>query len=331
MSPHLRKRRGQLRQLYGFDFPEDFFRFWEFATRLRPLEPLAALAEATGIHLVGPFEVLAGRFDGRAPRHSQLLHWRYSMDPPEFFTVLAGDTDGLHWGYYLDDPAAGEGCVASYYANDAFELYADGDSLFEAVRMRVEQHYRDCEDYRFEDPEHAEDYDQTLQALDALRAAIQQYSTAGRGETGAEYEERYPPRVIRSARVVAATREGMGIVVPPELYRPLRVKDKKLWSLLRKEDDPAELVGEARRALREGFPGTALKLGKDLWSFAAGRRAEYAYELLDAAYAALGREPLRRVLQAHRANRELPSVDILEAEADGGGEVPPGYFTPSGN
>jgi hypothetical protein len=331
MSPHLQKRRGQLRQLYGFDFPEDFFRFWEFATRLRPLEPLEALADATHISLVGPFEVLAGRFDGRSPPHSQLLHWRYSMDPPEFFTVLAGGTDGLHWGYYLDDPAAGEGCVASYYANDAFELSADGDNLFEAVRLHVEQHYRDCEDYRLEDPAYAEDYDDTMQALDVIRVAIQQYATADRSETGAEYEELYPPRVARSARVVAATREGMGIVVPPELYRPLPVKDQKLWSLLRKEEGPAEVVEAARRALREGFPGTALKLGKDLWSFGDKRRAEYAYELLDAAYAALGREALRRVLQVHRANRELPSVDILEAEADEGGGAPPGYFTPSGN
>jgi hypothetical protein len=328
---HLQKRHRQLRQLYGFDFPEDLFRFWEFATRLRPLEPLAALAEATHISLVGPFEVLVGRFDGRSPHHSQLLHWRYSMDPPEFFTVLAGGTDGLHWGYYLDDPAAGIGCVASYYAQDAFELSGDGDNLFEAVRLDLERSYRDCEDYRLDDPTYAEDYDATMQALDEVRAAIQQYATAERSEKGAEYEDHYPPRVARSAQVVAATREGMGIVVPPELYRPLRVKDKKLWSLLRTEEGTAEVVEEARRALREGFPGTALKLGKDLWSFGGGRCAEYAYELLDAAYAALGRETLRRVLQVHRANRKLPSVDILEAEADEGGGAPPGYFTPSGN
>jgi hypothetical protein len=253
------------------------------------------------------------------------------MDPPEFFTVLAGDTDGLHWGYYLDDPATGEGCVASYYASDAFELSADGDSLFEAVRLDLEQRYRDYEEYQLANPAHAEDYQVRLRELDELRASIQQYSTAGRREVGAEYEERYLPRVIRSSRVVAATREGMGIVVPPELYRPLQVRDQKLWSLLRREEGTAAVVERARRALHAGFPGTALKVGKDLWSFGEKRRAEHAYELLDAAYAALGREPLRRVLQAHRANRELPSVDILEAEANEGGEAPPGYFTPSGN
>jgi hypothetical protein len=45
MTPPLSQRRTQLRQMYGFDFPDDLFRFWEFANRLRPLEPLAALAD----------------------------------------------------------------------------------------------------------------------------------------------------------------------------------------------------------------------------------------------------------------------------------------------
>src|SRR5689334_4261906 len=128
MATVLEQRRARLRQLYGFDFPDDLFRFWEFVTRLRPLEPLEALREAVGVTLVGPFEVLAGRFDRHRPRLSQLLHWRYHDDPPEFFTTLAGDTDGLHWGYYLDDPSRGEGCVASYYARDAYELSPDGDT-----------------------------------------------------------------------------------------------------------------------------------------------------------------------------------------------------------
>src|SRR4051812_12166300 len=169
MSPHLQQRRRQLREMYGFDFPDDLFRFWEFANRVKPLEPLSALAEATETHLVGPFEVLAGRFDGRTPRYSLLLHWRYYDDPPEFFTVLAGGTDGLHWGYYLDDPASPAGCVASYYANDAFEFSVNGDDLFEAVRLSLEYHHRDCEEYREEDPEDAADYDATLREIDRIR------------------------------------------------------------------------------------------------------------------------------------------------------------------
>ncbi len=311
-------RRAQLRRLYGFDFHDDLFAFWEFANRLRPLEPLHALSELN-VSLVGPFEVLAGRFDGRSPRLSQYLHWRYHDDPPEFFTVLYGG-DGLHWGYYLDDPPTKEGCVAAYYAGDAFEITADGDTLFEAVRLRLEMGYRDAlgdRDLGLVD-------DAEVESFDRIRERFVRHATADRPETGADYEERYPAHSRRAVRVVAATREGMGIVVLPEIYRPLSLADGKLWQRLRREDDPADVVAEARRALMEGFPGTALKLGKDLWSVGGERRNEYAYELLDGAYAALGRDVLGDVLREHRACRDLPSVDILENEArlgGGGGEL----------
>jgi hypothetical protein len=319
VTPQGGPRREQVRRLYGFDFPEDFWEFWRFAGRLRPLEPLNALAEPLGIHLVGPFEVLAGRFDRHTPRLSPLLHWRYAQDPAEFFTVLSGDTDGLHWGYYLDDPGAGPaGCVAYYYASDAFDLSVGGDTLFEAVRLELEYRYADLTDYLAEDPAHAADYEAALRQLDDLRSALRRYATGDRFEQGGAYTDRYQGESARAGRVVAATLDGMGVVVPPEQYRPLALADKKLWHYLAEDDDPAELVGEARAALREGFPGTALKLGKDLWAVGGGRRDGYAFELLDAAYAALGRRVLREVLRAHRAHRDLPSVDVFENEALGG-------------
>src|SRR5207302_3936022 len=116
MVSQVKNRRQQLRDLYGFDFPEDLFRFWDFVNRLAPLEPLTAVA-AAGLHLVGPFEVLAGHFDGRSSPYHQHLHWRYANDPPEFFTVLAG-AEGFHYGYYLDDPLKPTCCAASYFAID---------------------------------------------------------------------------------------------------------------------------------------------------------------------------------------------------------------------
>lgn len=315
-------RRDQLRSLYGFDFPDDLFRFWEFVNRLQPLDPLHALFDPLEIILVGPFEVLSGRFDGRSPRLSPLLHWRYHLDPPEFFTVLLGNVDRLHWGCYLDDPADGRGCVASYYADDAFELSADGDDLFQAVRLELEAQHHDCEEYLGEDPEHAADYEARLERLDALRKAVQANATADRLERGDAYCEKHRSAVARNAAVIASTPEGMGVVAPPETYRPPSLPDKKLRSLIRKEDDPLPVVEEGRQALRDGFPAAALKLGKELWPMRGKRKTEYAYELLDAAYAALGREALRQVLRTHRAHRDLPSVDIFVAEGEmGNGEA----------
>jgi hypothetical protein len=314
------ERRAHLRRLYGFDFPEDLFTFWDFANRVRPLEPLLALAEVTGAHLVGPFEVLAGRFAHRTPTLPLCLHWRYYDDPPEFFTALTGNLDGLHWGYYLDDPATASGCVASYYTSDAFEISPDGDNLFEAVRLDLERRYRDCEDYLHDDPDGADEYTVKMRRIDELRTPLVRFATGDRPERGRDYEDAYAECSTRTARVVAATREGMGIVVPPETYRPLSLKDRPLWKQLRLEKTPDDVLEEARRALQEGFPGTALKVGKDLWAFGGKERSQHAYELLHAAYSALRRDVLREVLREHHANRELPSVDILENEPPLNGE-----------
>jgi hypothetical protein len=314
MVNRLQQRRARLRAEYGFDFPDDFLRFWEFVNRLSPLEPLRAL-EDLGVALVGPFEVLAGRFDGRVPRHSLLLHWRYFLDPPEFFTVLAGDSDGLHWGYFLDDPDRGEGCVASYFARDAYELETDGDTLFEAVRLHLEHVHRDVEDDRA-CADNPEGHDARLAEIARLRDRLTACATGERGAVGEEYTETFTRVSRRGKRIVAATPEGMGIVVAPERYRPMSLSSRKLWARVRRSKDPVELVEEARSALREGFPGTALEMGKVLWALPGQAKAAHAGELLDAAYADLGRESLRRVLQTHLANRELESVDILEEEEE---------------
>jgi hypothetical protein len=311
--PRLHHRRARLRAEYGFDFPDDFYRFWDFINRLAPLDPLHALSEPLGVVLVGPYEVLAGRFDGRVPQHSLLLHWRYYDDPPEFFTVLAGG-DGLHWGWYLDGPAIGDGCIASYHARDTFDLSTDGDNLFEAMRLYLEYTLADNEIDREIHPDRAGDYEAQQEQLDSLRDLLMKHATGDRPETGEEYTERWPGVTCRQERMVAETKEGMGIVVPPETYRTLSRDDRQLWRYLRRTDDPADVVEEARQSLRDGFPGTALKLGKDLWAMTGETKTAYAYELLDAAYAALGRETLRRVLQTHAANRELASVDVLEEE-----------------
>jgi hypothetical protein len=305
----LQQRRARIRAEYGFDFPDDFYRFWDFLNRLSPLEPLRAL-EDLGVTPVGPFDVLSGRFDGRVTKHSLLLHWRYHDDPPEFFTVLYGG-DGLHWGYWLDDPDAGpEGCVVNCYAEEMI-LGVDGDDLFDAVRLHLEYLHAENETYRDHDSEGAEEYEREMARLVPLRERLMPYTE--RTEIGAEYTDAYDDHSARDDRVVANFMNGVGIVVPPHLYRPLSLPDKKLYSRLRKKKDPIDVVTEARQALTEGFPGTALKLGHDLWGMAEPKDG-YGIELLDAAYAALGRETLRRVLQTHVANRALPSVDILEQE-----------------
>ena len=186
------------------------------------------------------------------------------------------------------------------------------------MRLELEGQHQDCEEYLAEDAEHRQDYEARLARLDEVRRAVKEFATADRPESGEAYVETYRSAVARNAAVIAPTRDGMGVVAPPTTYRPLSLPDKKLRPLLRKQDDPRAVVEEARQALRDGFPATALKLGKELWPLYGDRKTEYAYELLDAAYQALGRETLRRVLHTHREHRHLPSVDILGAESERG-------------
>jgi hypothetical protein len=313
-------RRSLLRDLYGFDFPDDLFVFWEFAKRLRPLEPLNALSEALNANLVGPFDVLYGLFDGRTPRYSPLLHWRYYLDPPEFFTVLVGGEDGLHWGYVLDDPATGQGCVAHYYSSDAFEMEIDGDTLFEAVRLWLEYFQAERELDLRDGLMSEADIRTALLAIDRVRRVLIRYATGNRKQTGEAYTNRYGGHSARRKRVVARTPEGLGVVVPPEQYRPLSLSNRELRRLLRK-GDASEVVAEAQRALDEGFPGTALHLGKELWTLVpTGPLLEQTRALLDGAYAALGRGALREVLREHLTHRDRPYLDVLHPE-EANGEV----------
>src|SRR3954462_13414046 len=98
----------RIRDFYGFAFPDDFFLFREFITRLAP----NLLSDACDMHLAFPFEVAAGGKPKDNPEHP-LWEDRYYHDLPEFITIFPGTTDGLHWGYFFDAPGRRPPAVAS--------------------------------------------------------------------------------------------------------------------------------------------------------------------------------------------------------------------------
>ena len=57
----------RIRDFYGFDFPEDFFRFREFVAELKK----GLLADATDMHPAQPFDVADGKpAKDRDPSHT---------------------------------------------------------------------------------------------------------------------------------------------------------------------------------------------------------------------------------------------------------------------
>ncbi len=273
---------------YGFRFPDDLIGVWNLARRLRPLEPLQAFEESLGVLLVGPFDVLAGRFDLHTPRYPLAQHWRAAWDPPEFFAAFAGE-QGLRWGYWFDAPGESTPGVVALYPDQGFEPTRYGDDLLTALRL----HLAELAEERSEEE------------LASIRALLGR--PASRTRPG--------KKTARDVGVVAPTLEGMGIVAPSEAYRPLSVGTKALARRLWEEEPPADLIAEARQAAVEGFPATALKLGRDLWSVPGEKHYDAACDLLDLGYAGLGREVLRGILAEHRRYRDREWLDILEQEA----------------
>jgi Uncharacterised conserved protein (DUF2228) len=286
-----------LEKLYGFPFPSSFFEFQEFVQKLLSHSP-QRLDDLMNMVLGEVFEVFDAKKIGKD--FNPIKTDRSYQDPPEFFTVLHGLTDGLHWGYYLDDPKDIDNiCVVSYYSNDAFELHIDGHTIFEAFRTELESQYVGHQQNIIDDPDYAPDYQARLASLDRVRELLMTYETQKRSEIGSEYTERY--RITRST--IALTRDNMGIVLPQQLFRPLAAVDRfQEWNYSPTARDVQELEKTAMQAVLDGYPGTALKAGKDLWIYRD--YFETTYNLLNAAYQALDRPLLCATLKIARGYRE---------------------------
>lgn len=260
---------------FGFAFPAELSRFWEFTQELAA-NGLALDSPPLSIRLGNLFRVFQQQ-DGALTLEA--LEDRFYKDPPEFITVLLGDTDGLHWGYYVDEPANGPSCVAHYYHNDAYLFTVDG-GLFDAVGKQAEAVRRTLREYLETDPGSASAYRRDIERIDSILERLVPLMAAA------------PVQRV----VTAPTRDGMGIIVPPERYAPLSAQDRFLEPRYVPDEAQVQMLRElALAALQHGYAGSALKLGKDLWDY-----PDYfavSCELLEKAYASLGRHILRDRLQ----------------------------------
>jgi hypothetical protein len=290
----------RIRDLYGFAFPDEFFRFREFLGRL----PEDLLGEACSMHPAYAFDAAAGRPPRGYPR-DPLWEDRYYHDLPEFVTLFTGETGGLHWGYFFDAPEEHPPVVVHYWSHDTFEHHQDADSLFEAVRERVEEDEIEYLEMAEDDPDAADEYEERRRQLAVIREHLAPFWGADRPEIGDDYMETYSTPTWREP--AADTWDQMGIIVPPGAYRKLSADPFATRSADLRRPQIKKLAGEAMRHLEAGRPGAALKLGRDIWPWAD--KFPECYALLDAAYGALGREPLCRLMNAARDFRRYCDGD----------------------
>lgn len=64
--------------------PDDFYKFWEFCDNESKSKSPELLLSKFGLRLVGPFDVLAKKFNKPFEKNEYLRHWRFFYDPPEF-------------------------------------------------------------------------------------------------------------------------------------------------------------------------------------------------------------------------------------------------------
>ena len=227
---------NEVQKLYGIQPPDNFFEFYEWSQRLGD-EDLDCLHNVLGIGLTGMFDVLDGEFQDVELRYPAMLHWRFVLDPPEFFTVLIGDCDGLHWGYWFDDPGRLPPVIASWYARDAFELWSPGVTLFETIYHEIDRAREDIEEEQEYEPQNQTEYEEQFTALDRLESTL-------------------PPQThLPTREPTDATPEGMGVILSEEERNSeagqLLLKGKELWGQSKQAFDILEraYTGLGRHAL----------------------------------------------------------------------------------
>ncbi|KAJ3631165.1 hypothetical protein MTP99_012309 [Tenebrio molitor] len=287
------------------DLPKDFYDFWTFCTELKPNNPTEAF-KAVGLTLVGPYDVLAGKFKhAKKSSEEYLLHWRYYYDPPEMLTVLKGDDKtGYHVGYFYDSPNESPPFLVSNHGTKDGVFTKMGNNIFASVSFYLEELKKTG------DPFKKMQVGKFLSSLktqaDKLKLNMSLHSE--------EIKK-------REKQVVAKTFNKIGLVVPYNRktqlgYRDLTVSDKELMALLNKIDKAAPEQKEkclselqpvltyANIAIDECDFGTGIKLGWELLFHGTDALNSTISRFLSNSYKLLQKEAFAKIAEAHMKRRK---------------------------
>ncbi|XP_077984873.1 histone PARylation factor 1-like [Glandiceps talaboti] len=305
--------REEIKMKFKVEMPEDFYEFWEFCKSLNSKTPTDALMETLGLQLVGPFDILAGKFKShKGKRPCYVLHWRYYYDPPEFLTVVKGDdTSQHHLGYYRDDPNEMPVFVAANSAAVGCTIKPQGENLFAAVKIHLDKLAKETKDKKKKTQ---------LQKLDGALsswAKKEKYSL----------EAKTKNMKARDKKVVTKTFHKAGIVVPvvDDIgYRELPETDASLKAILKaivdsstddertmKFDDLQEIITLVQFANDECDYGEGYELGIDLFCYGSSIFHTVIENLLPLAYSLLRRDVFGEIITKHLKHRNKTNLSQL--------------------
>ncbi|CAG0891483.1 unnamed protein product [Cyprideis torosa] len=227
-------------------------------------------------------------------------------DLPKTVVTFPSDPNGLHLGYWRDDPAELPVFVASNRSKCGGVCKNEGRNLFHALYSVLTEKLKTCDPF----------------SKVPLKKAIDLLSS--RAEKGASLEDLYQASSSASKRKpLARPFHGLGMVVPYDKkhdigYRPLPESNRSLKRILERVataatdvardealDSLQELVTNVQFANDEGDPGMGLELGQDIFSFDRSGPVfnSIIKHLLEVAYDLLNRKPFATILEVHLDRR----------------------------
>ncbi len=293
----------KIKAIYGFDFPQDFFDFHDFLIQNDQIKK--DIGDSMDFSFGEVFKI----FDRKTSLDSfdPISNSRYYNDPPEFFTLVYGGTDGLHYGYYVDDPGKMPYPIAGYYARDAFQIHIAGHNLFHFLYQEIENSIESHEENKEYDPEEKEWYEKQIEKLKLVTKRLDQFCERYDLDKQAFYKR----GLGYTRNTIAKTRDDMGIVMPKEQYIPLSSKDNflALYNYQPTKSEVKAMMLEAEDLFNQGYIGATFKLGKDLWIYSEFQQE--SVDLLEKSYEALNRPTLIKLLDFRR-NRSASKLEAYQ-------------------
>nr|XP_028599039.1 histone PARylation factor 1 isoform X1 [Podarcis muralis] len=276
-----------------------------------------ALKSSIGLQLVGPYDILAGKHKktNRSADVNFNLHWRFFYDPPEFQTILTGDSKmQYHMGYFRDMPDELPVWVGENEAKKGCTISQVGDNVFAAVKLLLSKRLKELMDKK---------------KISILKD-IDEKLTKTAKELGYSLEQKTMKMKQRDKKVVTKTFHGAGLVVPIDKndvgYRELPETNASLKRICKAivdapNDDQRlkafapiqEMLTFVQFANDECDYGMGYELGIDLFCYGSHYFHKIVGQLLPLAYNLLKRNLFAEIIEDHLANRKEENVDQLAA------------------
>lgn len=308
-----------IKHIFFVTMPDDFYSMWEFCKSIaRPGSPPEKVFEAFGLKLVGPFDVMAGKFDDlqRFKPVEYLTHWRFYYDVPEFQTILVKDKTSIHYGYWRDDPTKdGPYLVARNDADKGYEMKMVAANIFQAVLHYLEYEFTPTP------------FNKAL--LNKIKKQLEDWAKEKNIHLGDKEEN----ILKREENILCRTFHRLGIIAPFDRktkvgYRALQISDSNLKKILDKfeciDKDNKEAFNQAMEeiqpcitaayiAVDECDFATALELGIDLFCHGLEILHDVCKPLLITGYTMLQRPQYIAIAKTHMENRRKGNnLDLLK-------------------